>query len=368
MLGISAWLLASCALFRPQPPGIGEPLPFSALNGWSEDRHAEAWPALRNTCRRLGEKDPWQALCAASATLADPDNDQARRFFETWFTPHALHGEGGNSEGLVTGYYEPLLQGSLSPSDRYRFPLYARPDDLLLVDLGALYPELAGKRVRGRLEGRKVVPYYSREEIDSDPGILDGQELLWIDDRDDAFFLHIQGSGRVRLDDGREVGVGYSDQNGHPYVAIGKVLLENGELTREEISLFTIRDWLRDHPERAEDLLFKNPSYVFFVLRDDPGDGPVGSLNVPLTAQRSIAIDPKVVDLGTPIWLETNLPGAPDTPYRRLVMAQDTGGAIRGPIRGDLFWGNGEQAERMAGIMKERGRMAVLLPRSSPAD
>ena len=158
--------------------------------------------------------------------------------------------------------------------------------------------------------------------------------------------------------------MGYADQNGHPYVAIGRLLLEQGELAREEISLFTIREWLVNNPDRAEELLNQNPSYVFFVLREQVGKGPVGSLNVPLTAERSIAIDPKLVDLGTPIWLSTNLPGQPEAPYRRLVIAQDTGGAIKGPLRADLFWGHGEQAERSAGIMKESGSMAVLLPKT----
>ena len=218
-------------------------------------------------------------------------------------------------------------------------------------------------RLRGRLVGNKIVPFYSREEIEANRNLLSGQELLWLDDRDAAFFLHIQGSGRVQLPDGKIIGVGYSNQNGHPYVAIGRTLLRQGELKREEISLFSIRQWLRDNPEKAVNLLNENPSYIFFVLRDTPELGPVGSLNTPLTAQRSIAIDPKFVTLGTPIWLSTNYPGEPDREYQRLVIAQDTGGAIKGTLRADLFWGHGELAEQSAGVMKEKGSMIVLLPK-----
>jgi membrane-bound lytic murein transglycosylase A len=217
--------------------------------------------------------------------------------------------------------------------------------------------------VRGLVADHKVIPFYSREQIESDRQLLAGNELVWIDDRDAVFFLHIQGSGRIQLRDGSVIGAGYSDQNGHPYVAIGRLLLERGELDRDEISLFTIRQWLRDNPGEAELLLNQNPSYVFFELREDVGEGPVGSLNVPLTPQRSIAIDPKTVPLGTPVWLQTNIPGAVDLAYNRLVIAQDTGGAIKGPLRADLFWGHGQEAENNAGIMKERGSMLVLLPR-----
>ena len=206
------------------------------------------------------------------------------------------------------------------------------------------------------------------KQIEENRNLLSGNEIIWIDDRDDVFFLHIQGSGRVRLSDGSMMGVGYSNQNGHPYVAIGRRLLEWEELDRDEISLFTIRQWLADHPERAEELLNENPSYVFFELRADTVAGPTGSLNVPLTPQRSIAIDPKVVELGTPVWLTTNLPGEPDQIYQRLVIAQDTGGAIRGPLRADLFWGHGAYAEQSAGIMKERGTMLVLLPKTNATE
>ena len=360
--------VASCAVFKPRPAGIGKPLEWRQVDGWQQDNHAAAWPALLNSCKAMVANPRWQDLCRAARDNPALGNRAARRFFERWFTPHQIHGHAGKTDGLITGYYEPLLFGSFTPDERYRYPLYAPPQTLLSVELGDLYPALNNKRIRGRLSGNKVLPFYARKEIDSNWSLLAGNELIWVDDRDAVFFLHIQGSGRIRLPDGSTVGVGYGNQNGHPYVSVGKVLLERGELKREEISLFTIRQWLRDNPARAEELLFRNPSYVFFVLRENPGDGPFGSLNVPLTPQRSIAIDPAVVDLGVPLWLSTNFPGDPKRPYRRLVLAQDTGGAIKGALRADLFWGYGAQAERAAGTMKESGRLIVLLPKAAAGD
>jgi len=362
-------LLSSCSPFQVKPPGIGERLDWPDLIGWEADNHLEAWPALLNNCLVLSTQPNWAPICAAAQSIRDdthpPDNRKVRRFFETWFHPHEMIGKDGNPGGLITGYYEPLLYGSKTPSERYRYPLYGPPTTLLTVELGALYPELKGKRIRGRLQGNKVLPFFTRSEIEANRHLLAGEEILWVDDRDDAFFLHIQGSGRVKLPDGQIVGVGYSNQNGHPYVAIGRVLLERNEIAQEDISLFSLRQWLIDHPLQAEMLLNRNPSYVFFTLQDEPQNGPLGSLNVPLTAERSIAIDPEFVDLGTPVWLMTNVPGATEKPYHRLVIAQDTGGAIKGALRVDLFWGYGHNAEQSAGIMKERGRFIVLLPKTS---
>lgn len=359
--------LASCAVSQPRPPAtrppaIGQPLEWRQINGWRQDNHAEAWPALLHSCTVMAAKPNWQNLCHAARNNPAPDNERARRFFERWFTPHQLYDRNGKTRGLITGYYEPLLSGSFTPDSRYRYPLYAPPQTLLTVELGALIPELGNKRLRGRLAGQKVLPFYSRKEIDSDRSLLAGNELIWVDDRDALFFLHIQGSGRIRLPDGRIIGAGYGNQNGHPYLAIGKILIERGELKPAEVSLFSIRQWLRDNPGRAEELLFHNPRYVFFVLKEAPGNGPLGALNVPLTAQRSIAIDPGLVALGVPVWLSTTTPGNPHRPYRRLVFAQDTGGAIAGALRADLFWGHGDHAERAAGIMRESGSLIVLLP------
>ncbi len=360
---VGACLAISGCVLLPREPGIGQPVSWSKLSHWEQDRHAESWPALLSGCRQLRRQPDWSPICQAADTLSAPTDDQARRFYENWFRPHTVYGNNGRRKGLITGYYEPSLQGSLTPSDRYRYPLYRRPGDLLTIDLTDLYPELAGKRLRGKLQGQKIVPYYSREELDKDPGLLTGHELLWLDDPIASFFLHIQGSGRVKLADGTWVSVGYADQNGHPYRSIGRELIELGELTRQEVTMFTIRDWLRTNPQHAHDLLHRNPSYVFFVLRDSTEYGPLGSLNVPLTPERSLAVDAGVIPLGAPLWIETTLPDARRPGYHRLVLAQDTGGAIRGPVRVDLFWGRGKRAERMAGTMKQDGRIYVLLPK-----
>ncbi len=358
--------VTSCTFIRPRPAGIGEEIKWSEIDGWEDDRHAEVWPALENNCIAVAAKPLWKEICTAMDQLQpDQVNDNSvKAFLEAWFVPHRLYGENGRSEGLITGYYEPLLFGSKTPDQRYRYPIYQEPDSLLTVELGSIYPTLEKKRVRGLKVGKKIVPFYSREQIESNRNLLAGNELLWLDDRDAVFFLHIQGSGRVELIDGSLIGVGYSNQNGHPYVPIGRVLLDQGELDRDEISLFTIRRWLADNPGQAQGLLNENPSYVFFIMRETVENGPMGSLNVPLTPERSIAIDPELVTLGTPIWLNTSYPGEPGRLFQQLLIAQDTGGAIRGPLRADVFWGHGGIAERSAGIMKERGSMIVLLPKS----
>jgi len=362
---IVAAFLHGCVTHTQPKPGIGEAISWSELPDWESDRHNEAWPALLQSCNRLKKKAPWTALCQSTNEVAEPDAKTAKLFFETWFSPHPVFAEGGKTHGLITGYYEPILRGSLEPGGVYQYPLYRRPDNLLKIDLGDRFPELKNKRLRGRVVDQKVIPFYDRQEIESDRDLLAGNELLWLDSRDDAFFLHIQGSGRVSLSDGSEVGVGYADQNGQAYKAIGKVLVDRGALAIEDVTLFSIRRWLNENPEQAESVLNENPSYVFFVMRDEPETGPVGSLNVPLTAGRSIAIDPKLVDLGVPIWLTSHFPGQPEQPLNRLVLAQDTGGAIKGNVRADVFWGTGEDAEQMAGLMKSPGQLYVLLPKSN---
>jgi membrane-bound lytic murein transglycosylase A len=367
-----------------------EPVDWAALPGWYADPVEQAWPALLESCRALVARkadSAWLAICAAARALAPaaPGTDQARAFFERHFTPHRIVAEERDGsridDGLITGYFEPLLRGSRKPDARFRFPLYGVPDDLITVDLGSLYPSLAGQRVRGRLDGRRLLPYFSRAQIERGAGALRGRELVWVDDRMDAFFLEIQGSGRVELPDGSQLRLGYADQNGHPYRAIGRVLVERGELTLEQASMQGIRQWAQANPQQLSELLQSNPSYVFFRELPAPSaagakpaaaaslPGPPGSLGVPLTPMRSIAIDPRAVMLGAPVWLATRDP-LDGTPIERLTFAQDTGGAIIGAIRADLFWGFGADAGERAGRMRERGRLWVLLPRavaSAPA-
>lgn len=355
-------ILTGCTLFIPKEAGIGKAVDWTDLPGWQQDNLVEAWPALTKQCVKLAPKQAnWESICKKAEILNKPSDIQVRQFIQAHFQPHEIIGTNGNSDGLITGYYEPTLFGSLEKDIRYRHPIYSRPDSLLIIDLAELYPELKGKRVRGRLIGNRVVPYFDRAEIDGTEYPLKGNELLWVDDPYASFFLQVQGSGRVQLPDGNIIGVGYADQNGHQYISIGKKLIEMGELTREEVSLFTIRAWLKENPDKAKMLLNKNPSYVFFTLNKDVENGPRGSLNVPLTAERSLAVDRSVIPLGTPIWLSTTLPA--NETYQRLLFAQDTGGAITGAVRADVFFGNGEKAEQLAGNMKQPGRLFALLPK-----
>ena len=310
----------------------------------------------------------WRDACTAALLSTSNDDAAARAFFERHFTPYSVSAPDGRDTGLVTGYYEPLLRGSRHRDDRYRYPLYAPPDDLLRVELFDLFPELEGKRVRGRLDGRRVVPYWTRADIEAGRAPLAGKELVWVDDAIDAFFLHIQGSGRVTLKEGDIMRIGYADQNGQPVQSIGRLLVERGELTLASASMQTIKQWGRDHPDKLPSLLAENPSYVFFreVVPDPKAaiDGPIGSLGVPLLAQRTIAVDPRAIPLGTPVYLATTYPLS-EKPLARLVMAQDTGGAIKGALRADLFWGFGESAGEQAGRMRQQGKMWLLWPKGA---
>lgn len=362
---LSLFLLNACVGYKSKPEGIGRPVTWSQLPGWNQDRVDEIWPALLRSCQKLQKRShPWEKICQQASLVGDPDIDIVRAFIETRFVAYEMHAGANGTDGLITGYYEPLLFGSLKKSARYRYPLYRRPADLLTVDLGSVYPELANKVVRARIKDKRVVPYYSRSEIDNGKNPLKGSELVWVDNIVDLFFLHIQGSGRIRLDDGRELAVGYADQNGHPYESIGARLIRMGELEAEAVNMPSIKDWLTAYPDKAIALLNSNPSYIFFSPRPTAGSGPLGSLNVPLTSERSIAVDKRFIPLGYPVWIDTQLPDS-ELPYQRLMIAQDTGGAIKGSVRADIFFGHGKRAESLAGKMKQKGRLYVLLPAGS---
>lgn len=312
-----------------------------------------------------GKVGDWLPACATAAATAAATPDAARAFFAAAFVPYRVT-DRGDADGLFTGYYEPLLRGARAPDARYRHPLLGRPADLVSVDLGQFDPELEGRRVAGRVAGGRLVPYPDRAAIERGALAGRGLELLWVDDPVDRFFLEIQGSGQVRLPDGGTVRVGYADQNGHPYRAIGKDLIASGAIAKEQVSMQAIRAWLETHPDEAPAVMARNPSYVFFrELPDLAGaSGPLGAQGVPLTPGRSLAVDRKFLPLGAPVWLDATAPYPEgERPLRRLLVAQDTGGAIRGPVRGDVFWGAGPEAERLAGRMKSPGRLFVLLPR-----
>ena len=356
---LCALMVSACTT---RPPGIGSPVEWSSLEGWKSDNHSDAWAGFLKSCQKLDHQQ-WRAVCDLAENSGDLDDAEAREFFESHFEVRPVYAKGGETQGLITGYYEPLLKGSWERSEEYQYPLYGVPEDLLVVDLGAVYPQLKGMRLRGKLVGNKVVPYPDRAQLDDDQELLQGAEILWVNSPVDLFFLHVQGSGLVELVDGSIAAVGYAEQNGHPYQSIGRVLIEMGELEKEEVTLFTIRDWLKANPDRLNEVLSKNPSYVFFELRDAQENGPTGALNVVLTPRRSIAVDRNVIPLGAPVWLQTTLPNEAQSPLNQLMLAQDTGGAIKGQVRADVFWGRGGEAEEMAGLMKQQGELFVLLPR-----
>jgi membrane-bound lytic murein transglycosylase A len=352
----------------PPPSAAFEAVPWNSIAGWSEDRFADAWPALLTSCGSGRMGAAWTDFCRQAKTIDANDEFAQRRLVEEGLRPYRVVSEIAGPKpvrsdmGLITGYYEPVLKGSRRKSGAYQTPLYAVPDDLLNIDLGELYPALKGERIRGRLQGKRVIPYPDRAQL-ADGKLLSSKTIVWIDSAIDAFFVQIQGSGRVQLDDGTTVRLAYADVNGHPYRAIGRYLVEHGDLTVETATAPGLRDWLNEHPERQNEVFNSNPSVVFFREEKivDPASGPRGALGVPLTAERSIAIDPRQLPLGAPVFLATTHPQT-GVPLRRLMLAQDTGGAIRGAVRADVFWGLGAVAGELAGRMRQQGALWLLWP------
>ena len=351
----------------PQPPvdyrGKLAPASWMDLPGWKREPVRPALDVFVRSCTVLEKQDAWKGVCAGAQTLtAGTSEAEIASFFELNFDPHQVVNSDDSTAGMVTGYYEPLLHGSRTRSARYKYPLYGVPQDLLVIDLTSVYPDLKGRRLRGRVEGNKVVPYLSRGDIDKDPAPLKGLEIAWVDDAVDAFFLHIQGSGQVEFENSERMRVGYAEQNGYPFRSLGALLIRRGEIPPERASMQGIKDWARRHPKRVQQLMNENPSYVFFRELPRELPGPIGSLGVPLTPERSIAVDPRVIPLGVPVYLATTFPNTVD-PLERLMVAQDTGGAIAGAVRADFFWGFGDSAGSQAGKMRQSGRMWVLLPK-----
>jgi len=365
--------LAGCSTTQSTvvvPPVDDQPYaPFAVskwemLPDWQTIDLQQAWAAFWQSCNVLKGKTGWQSVCSRANELTEQDNATLRSFFEEGFTPYQVFNADGSSEGLITGYYEPRLYGSRVKTERFKYPLYGVPDDLLIVDLSEVYPQLKDLRLRGRLEGNRVVPYYDRGEIDNGNAPLKGRELLWVDNAVDLFFLQIQGSGRIELSDGSLVKVGYAQQNGHPYTSIGRTLVDMGAFAIEQSSMQNIKLWAEQNPDKLDEVLAQNSSYVFF--RELPANlsGPLGALGVPLTNEYSLAVDTRTIPLGAPVFLSTTYPNTTE-PLNRLMLAQDTGGAIKGAVRGDFFWGFGDQAGAQAGRMKQVGQMWVLFPRGA---
>lgn len=373
-----AALFAACTPRQVTPP---EPklelstVSFSELPGWANDDQSAAYETFRDSCTAMQKRAPTAAWTLGPLTGTNADwidicrqlqpsatTAEARAFFERNFTP-MLVTDRGDEAGLITGYFEPELKGSRTQSARFSIPLYRRPPDLVTADLGLFRADLKGRSITGRIEGNRFVPYPARAIIEQ--GALAGKklEILWVDDPIETFFLHVQGSGRVVLENGEVVRVGYDAQNGQVYRAIGRDLVERGAIPADQVTLDSIVAWLRAHPAEAQDVMNKNPSFVFF--REIKGRGPIGAQGVPLTPERSLAVDRKFYAMGMPIWLETTYPAGnarAGQPLQRLMVAQDTGGAIKGVVRGDLFWGAGPVARAGAGAMKQQGRFFVLVP------
>ena len=389
-------MLAACAPAAKPPislPAVPSPAPvapiavtlspvaFTHLAGWREDTHGQALAAFKRSCAYLasrpagepllngagtgGTAADWKLPCAAARGIGEEAHAVARHFFETWFTPYLVLGY-GDPEGLFTGYYEAELRGSRRRHGPYQVPIYGRPGDLVSVDLGRFRRDWEGRHIAGRVVGGQLAPLESRAEIENGALAGRGLEILWVDDPIDAFFLHVQGSGRVVMEDGSVVRLGFAGRNGHPYRAIGRDLVERGAIPKDRISMQSIRAWLKAHPRQGARLMASNPSFIFFraVAEDGPA-GATGAQGVELTAGRSLAVDRQFVPLGVPVWLDTTDPLDPSRPLRRLVVAQDTGGAIKGPVRGDLFWGFGAAAAERAGPMKQKGRYYLLLPKGT---
>jgi membrane-bound lytic murein transglycosylase A len=340
------------------------PTTYAALPGWDKDDLGEAWPAFLTSCEVLVKRPEWKEPCAIASDINRVDGKAIRTFFETLFTPHQVLNPDGSDNGLVTGYYEPLLRGARKRGGAFQTPLHRVPEDMLKIDVAAVYPELKTMRLRGRLAGNKIVPYFSRAEM-MQLKTLAGKELVWVDDPIEAFFLQVQGSGRVYLSDTKEtIRVAYADQNGHPYKSIGRYLVDKGEMTLDQASAQSIKAWYAANPSRQQELLNANPSYVFFREEKltDSNKGPKGSLGVPLTPQRSIAVDAQFIPLGVPVFLATTRPNS-EVLLQRLMLAQDTGSAIKNAVRADYFWGFGKEAGKYAGRMKQQGTMWILLPK-----
>jgi len=332
---------------------------WADLPGWEGADLPASFDAFKTSCITLEKQTTWRAVCAEARGAAAPAD--LRAWFEARFKPWQLVNPDGSRSGLITGYYEPLLKGSRTRDKSYPYPAFAPPEDLIVVDLGELYPELKHMRLRGRIEGRKLVPYWSRADWAQQESKRSPEALLWLDDALDFFFMQIQGSGQVQLDDGTRVRLGYADQNGHPYRSIGKWLIDQGEIKAEQASMGGIKAWAKAHPARVQELMNANPSLVFFRELAVEGAGPPGAMGLALTPERSIAVDPRHVHLGAPVWLATTWPDEA-RPLQRLMLAQDTGGAIRGVVRADFYWGSGPEAGARAGKMRQKGNMWVLMP------
>lgn len=321
---------------------------FQDLPSWEDEDFDEALEIFQKTCKKSSRKPLFAKICAKSESSGG-----AREFFELNFTPFVSLSD----TSLATGYYEPTLEGSYTKSKAYPYAVYGVPNDLVRVELIDDYKSFIKRPLRGRLVDGKLVPYFSRQEI-SENALSDEEPLCYVSDKIDLFFLQVQGSGRVRLEDNSTLYLGYGDQNGYPYESIGKEMIQRGCLAKEEVSLSSIYEYLSNNPHEIDDILNSNPSYVFFQKRKV---GASGALGLRLEAGRSVAVDKKNIPLGMPLFISTHEPISNDT-YERMVFAHDTGGAIKGESRIDIFFGSGKKAKEQAGLMQEMMKLWMLVP------
>ncbi|MBT3280186.1 MAG: murein transglycosylase A [Campylobacteraceae bacterium] len=332
-----------------------EKVSLKSIDGFSKDNLDLALSVFKKDCqaRRINKNLKKVCLKANSYT-------NGYTFFIENFDGYKLLNNKKSDIGLITGYYEPILNGSLTKTSKYKYPIYSLPKDLVIVSLGSIYPELKKYRLRGKLKGNRVVPFDTRAQFDSKEH-KNIKVICYVDNNVDRFFLEIQGSGRVKLQNGSIINVGYAGQNGRPYYPIGRKLIKDGEIKKEDMSLQAIKKWCDDNPSKVDDLLNLNQSKVFFIKSTKTA---TGSLGVPLVAKRNLAVDRKYIPLGFPVFINTTNP-VTNNDINRLMVAADTGGAIKGDIRADFFWGNGEEAKENAGKMAQKGKLTILLPKNT---
>lgn len=353
-LSILAAMFAGCSTKKVlvvENKTIYQKTDWGDIDGWEEDTLRNVKQAFEKSCIKLKNNSEWEDVCRQIITVED-EEETLREFFQIRFSPFELVNTNPDNEGLITGYYQPILKGSHTKSEKYPYPLYKVPEHSVITD------QQKGTRVRK--DGDKTKDCYTREEIDGEGNPLKGSELIWVENKIDSFFLQIQGSGLVLLDDKELVSVGYAGKNSHPYVSIGRVLVEMEEIDSDEVSMQSIKRWLEENPGRVDEILNKNPSYVFFRFIDTID--PIGSMGVPLTPKRSAAIDPGYIPMGLPLFISCDNPHGGE--INRLLFAQDIGGAVKGRVRADLFLGNGKNAELLAGHLQEHGKIWILLPNS----
>jgi len=352
-----------------------KPVSFSKLAGWKEDDQRLALRAFRRSCGAILKRNSTSSkrsagllrrVCRKASLLGDNiSSPDARKFFETHFTPHKVVAP--KSTGLLTGYYEPVLQGSRKPNDRFDIPILKRPDDLVNLVGETMRASTGQKLSHARKSNKGLVPYFTRAEIEQ--GALKSKELelVYLDDPVDAFFLHVQGSGRIKLRDGKMIRIGYDGKNGYRYKSIGGVLVARGEVSWDNLTLQSLRKWLEVDRERARQIMWQNRSYIFFrEHKNKKLSGPLGAADIPLTDGRSLAVDARYHPLGVPIFVSSGSlrhgNGSSSGGFRRLMVAQDVGSAIKGAVRGDIYFGSGKKAGALAGRTKNTGSFVVLLP------